>query len=238
MSDFESFSPGSASESYDPAAFERFKEQIKKNAAFMAAARKGEQKQKQKEDRLAKILLKFIQGNQKSGILLLAAKLLEENIPASFVLSIIILGNEELKKETELALPQGEAGAIFATLALPPSAPNAMPSEFSLMPKFENHALPLALKAAIDEWGIGIFEAGSSAPFRVLETALTKEGSIKNVVINCTAHVLGDFLEVSNAQPLPAHETLYSFCEFLMRGVMKQLQHQIENQKELNQGTA
>lgn len=226
MSDFESFSPASASESYDPAAFERFKEQIKKNAAFMAAARKGEQKQKQKEDRLAKILLKFIQSNQKSGILLLAAKLLEENIPASFILSIIILGNEELKKETELALPQGETGGTTTS--------DAMPSEFSLMPKFENHALPLTLKAAIDDWGRGIFEAGSSAPFRVLETALSKEGVIKSAVVNCTAQVLGDFLEVSNAQPQPAYETLYSFCEFLMRGVMKQLQHQIENQKELN----
>ena len=234
MSDFESFSPGSASESYDPAAFERFKEQIKKNAAFMAAARKGEQKQKVKEDRLAKILLKFIQSNQKSGILLLAAKLLEENISASFILSIIILGNEDLKKETELSLPQAE-GAVEAKPAVRQSASaDSIPSEFSLMTKFENHALPLTLKAAIDKWGRGIFEAGSAAPFRVLETALNKEGNIKNVVVDCTANVLGDFMETSNARPIPAYETLYSFCEFLMKGVMKQLQKQIENQKELN----
>lgn len=223
MSDFEFFNPSEGGESYDPAAFERFKEKIKKNAAFIAAARKSEQKQKEKEDRLAKILLKFIQTNQKSAILMLAAKLLEENIPPSLILSIILLGNEEmqieLKREVQLDVPRIEASKTA--------------TEFSLMTRFGDSALPLKLKAEIDAWGKGIFEAGSSVPFRVLETALTADGHVKKIVIDCAANVLDDFLAQNGAKEI-TYDTCFSFCEFLMQGVMQHLQKQIENQKELN----
>lgn len=222
MSDLEFFNPSEGGESYDPAAFERFKEKIKKNAAFIAAARKSEQKQKQKEDRLAKILLKFIQTNQKSGILMLAAKLLEENIPPSFILAIILLGNEEvqleLKRETQLEAPQIEAPKAAA--------------EFSLATRFADSSLPLKVKAEIDEWGKGILEAGSAVPFRVLETALTADGQIKRIVIDCAANVLDDFLAQNGAKEI-TFDACFSFCEFLMQGVMQRLQKQIENQKEL-----
>ena len=225
MSDLEFFNPSEGGESYDPAAFERFKEKIRKNAAFIAALRKGEQKQKQKEDRLAKILLKFIQSNQRSGILMLAAKLLEQNIPASFILSVILLGNEEvqleLKRETQSDMPQLE------------SQKSADTSEFSLIIRFGDASVPLKIKAEIDEWGKGILEAGSGVPFRILETALDKEGAVKKVIIDCAANVLDEYLAQNN-MPDFSYDTCYSFCEFLMRGLMKKLREQIENQKELD----
>ena len=229
MSDFESFNPGEGGESYDPAALERFKEKVKKNAAFIAAVRKGEQKQKVKEDRLAKILLKFIQSNQKSALLMLAAKLLQENIPASFILSIILLGNEEvqmeLKKEAQADLPQLAAGETAAR--------STVSSEFSIITAFSDQSLPLKLKAEIDSWGRGIVESGSAAPFKILETALDANGAVKKIVIDCCANVLGDFIANNNGPQL-GYETFYSFCEFLMKGVMRHLQKQVENQKELN----
>lgn len=230
MSDLEFFNPGEGGESYDPAAFERFKEQIKKNAAFVAAMRKGEQKQKQKEDKLAKILLKFIQTNQKQGILLLAAKLLEENIPPSFILSVIILGNEDLKKELQNAqeAPAGSADVRKIETAVP------VANEFSLMASFTDKTLPLKLKIEIDEWGKGIFEAGSAVPFRVLETATDKEGKIKRVLIDCTANVLQDFMESNGQAGEAVYDTFFSFCEFLIKGIFKKLREQLENQKELN----
>ncbi len=230
MGDFEFFNPSEGGESYDPKAFERFKEQVKKNAAFIAAARKSEQKQKQKVDRLAKILLKFIQTNQQSGILMLAAKLLQENIPASFILSIIILGNDEirleLEKEIQADMPQLEPGAQAAQKT-------EHKTEFSLMARFSDSSLPLKMKAEIDEWGRNIFEAGSAVPFRILETALTKEGVIKQVVIDCAANVLDDYL-AQNEWSRISYDACFSFCELFMKSVMKRFQEQIQNQKELN----
>ena len=239
----EFFSPGEAGESYDPAAFERFKQQMKASAAFIAAARKSEQKQKEKEDKLAKILLKFIQTNQKSGILMLAAKLMEENIPPSFILAIILLGNEEIQAElkreisslAQIEAPKAENSAETREAGVKSQSDTReakIPSEFSLAAKFENPALSLKVKAEIDSWGKSIFEAGSSVPFRVLETALNPEGNIKKVVIDCTANVLDDYL-ASNNMPQVEYDTCFSFCEFLMRGIMQALKKQIENQKEL-----
>lgn len=233
MSDLEFFNPSEGGESYDPAAFERFKEKIKKNGAFMAAARQQEQKQKQKEDKLAKILLKFIQNNQKSGILMLAARMLEENIPASFILSIILLGNEEL-----IADMKQEAGVDMARLANPETSsgssaqPMPKPSEYSLSTNFGNASLPLKIKAEIDSWGNGIYETGSSIPFRILETALDSEGNLKKVVIDCSANVLDDYLASSGA-PQISYDACFSFCEFSLKGIMNAYKKQIENQKEL-----
>lgn len=244
MSDMEFFRPGEAGESYDPAAFERFKQQMKANAAFIAAARKSEQKQKEKEDKLAKILLKFIQTNQKSGILMLASRLLEENIPPSFILAIILLGNEEIQAELkreissemlQIERPKNETFVETekADINRQPEKDKAkIPSEFSLAAKFENPSLSLKVKAEIDSWGKSIFEAGSSIPFRVLETALDREGNIKKVLVDCTANVLDDYL-ASNKMPDVAYDTCFSFCEFLMRGIMQTFKKQIENQKEL-----
>lgn len=235
----EFFRPGEAGESYDPAAFERFKQQMKASAAFIAAARKSEQKQKEKEDKLAKILLKFIQTNQKSGILMLAAKLMEENIPPSFILAIILLGNEEIQAElkreisslAQIEAPKAGTGEADVKSQSETREAKTL-SEFSLAAKFENPALSLKVKAEIDTWGKSIFEAGSSVPFRVLETALNPEGNIKKVVIDCTANVLDDYL-AGNNMPQVEYDTCFSFCEFLMRGIMQALKKQIENQKEL-----
>lgn len=225
MDGSEFFSPSGASESYDPAAFERFKEQMQQSAAFVAAVRKGEQKQKQKEDKLAQILLKFIQSNQKSNIVMLAARLLEENIPASVILAIILLGNEQLQREVDQALPQIAAGQD--------GVPKVESTTFSIMERVTDSSMPLRIKIAIDEWGKGIWEAASAIPFRLLETALDKEGQIKKVLTACTANVLADFMETA-PEVKSNYEVYLNFCEFLMQGIMKRVKEQIQNQKELH----
>ena len=234
----EFFSPGEAGESYDPAAFERFKQQMKASAAFIAAARKSEQKQKEKEDKLAKILLKFIQTNQKSGILMLV-QIDGRKYSAEFYFVIILFGKEEIQAElkrevsglAQIEAPRVETGEE-GVKSQSDTRGAKIPSEFSLAAKFENPALSLKVKAEIDSWGKSIFEAGSSVPFRVLETALNPEGNIKKVVIDCTANVLDDYL-ASNNMPQVEYDTCFSFCEFLMHGIMQALKKQIENQKEL-----
>ncbi|MBP9717864.1 hypothetical protein KBD59_01060 [Candidatus Gracilibacteria bacterium] len=228
MSGAEFFNPSEGGDAYDPAAFERFKEQMKASGAFIAAAQKAQAQQKVKDDKLAAILLKFIQSNQHRSILILAARLLEENIPASFILSIIILGNEDIQQEVD---------KYKAELAQHPELPaEKHATEFSLTVGYENHALPLEIRAHIDDWGKGILEAGQAVPFRLLETAINKEGAIKPVVIDLSAAVMSDYFEAVDPEQFAAmsYETFFSFCEFLMQGVMQSIKAQIENQQQLN----
>lgn len=227
MSDFEFFQPGEGSESYDPAAFERFREQMKKSAAQMAAAQKSEQRQKEKEDRLARILMKFIQSNQKSALLMLAAKLLKENIPASFVLAVILLGDDEIKeqikKEVNLtALPEPEERGQESAPA----------GEFSLATRFSNAAFPLRMKAEIDEWAKNMMETASGVPFKIFETVLNQKSEIKPVVTSCLANVLDDYLK-TNSMPGPTFDMCYGFGNFFLEQMIQSLQKQVEGQKEL-----
>lgn len=225
MSDAEIFSFNESGESYDPAAFERFKEKVKKNAKFVAALRKAEQKQKKQEDALLKILMQFFQKNQKQGILLLASRLLEQNIPASFVLAIIILGNEALKEEVSHAMiAQG-----FQKETLDSERPKPA-QEFSLMAQFSDPSIPLKIKVDVDGWGKGLYEAASSQPYRLLETAIDRENNVKQIIIDCMANVLHDFLE-NNGMPNFSFDTAFSFCEFLAKGLLTRIKDEIENRK-------
>ncbi len=246
MDGSEFFSPSEGGESYDPAAFERFKEQIKKNAQFVAAMQKDEKKKKKKEDALAQILLKFIQANQHSGLMIIVAELLEQNIPASFVLALIVLGNEDIRlaileheeREAQLALAAGEfpeAQAGGPEKRDPLSGREMVTSEFSLVSRFTSATISLEIKIALDEWGIGIYQAASGQPFRILETVLDKEGLVKEIVSKACATVMQNFLvEKDPATFRPrGFSTFFSFSEFLLKGILQKLKEQIENQKQL-----
>ncbi|PJC37446.1 hypothetical protein CO046_00765 [Candidatus Peregrinibacteria bacterium CG_4_9_14_0_2_um_filter_53_11] len=284
MAGFESFAPGEGGESYDPAAFERFKERLKKNSAVIAALVKSEKKQKKKEDTLLQILLMLIQSNQKRGVMLLATRLLAENIPASFVLALIILGNEDIQREIDhqaqllLEKEKDEAAATQQAQAQESFAPrmgttpadyqgalggpseqsyssssedsptdslcaedfrrSSPPSEFSLVSQLgHNSALPLKMRGDIDSWCWGVFEAGSSVPFKVLETTLDKEGHIKGIVTDAAANVLDDYLASmeSESSLRMAYDGCRAFAEFMLKGVMRRLKEQVESQRQLGE---
>lgn len=222
MSDLEIFSFSEAGESYDPAAFERFKEKVKKNAKFVASIRKQEQRQKKKEDQLFQILMKFFQTHQKQGILLLASRLLKQNIPPSFVLGILLLGNEDLKAQV--------GNLLFAATDERSESDPVATTEFSLITRFSDASLPLRVKAEIDQWGRLLLEAAEFQPFRLLETALEPGGKVKSLVIDCMANVFQDFLIESGVTEF-SYDTMYSFCEFLIHGIFQKIRYDIENRK-------
>ena len=86
-------------EGMSEAAFAAFKEKMKAATAQIALIKKEEGKQKKKEEELLKILLKFVKNSSKKELVLLISRVLEQNIPANFILAVIILGNEEIGRE-------------------------------------------------------------------------------------------------------------------------------------------
>ena len=95
----EQFTGFDQGEGMSESAFEAFKEKMKAAAAQIAAIKKEETKQKKKEEDLLKILLKFVKSSSKKELVLLISRVLEQNIPANFILAIIVFGNDEIKKE-------------------------------------------------------------------------------------------------------------------------------------------
>ena len=150
----------------DAAAFERFQERVKAAAAHIQAIRKEEKKRKKKEDELIKILLKFIKSSDKKDLVLLISRVLERNVPANFILAIILLGNEEIQREIGeylMLTPRSSVGASpepqtpkvssLESVAHEPSANEpSVPEDRSLVFFQTDQTMPLKVRIEIDKW--------------------------------------------------------------------------------------
>jgi hypothetical protein len=226
MSELESFSGFDAGgDAMDAAAFEKFKERMKRAAAQLKAIQAGEQKQKKTEDELVRLLLKFIQTGNKRDLMLLVSRLLEENIPASFIVSLLLISNREMQQELGLKmLPSGPAHDYPED-----SDMETLPDRY-----LQGSVLPLKIKIAIDTWLNEIFKRASDVPHRILKTVLTPDGTIKLPVTQLATFSLRDFLEEEGVET--KYESLKNFMDMMLEGIIKKLQEQIADQKEIKGG--
>ena len=213
----ESFINLDGGEGMSEAAFEALKQRMKAASAQIAAIKKEEKKQKKKEDELIKVLLKFIKTSHKTELVLLISRCIEQNIPANFILSIIVLGNEDIQKEIGNYLmlkakeDEGKSLIFFGE---------------------ENKAMPLKLKIEIDRWIKNMLSQAQDRPQKLLKTAFEyddEEKILKNVLLQLASFVLRDFLEQNNEEE--EYEKLVSFSEFILNGILNKTEEFLENQK-------
>jgi len=222
MGEFESFGGFEAGEGMDSASFEKFKERMKAAATQIKALKKGEQKQRKREEKLIKILLKFVKTSKKQDIMVLIARLLERNVPAVFILSIVILGNEEYFEDEEgkqvfLESQQLQSESDGKSLAF-----------FD-----EEKVLPLKLKIKIDAWMKGIFSQALEHPARLLKTVFDEDRVLILPLLQLSSFILRDFLKKNNQDA--SYNKLKEFCDFFLNGVMKEVQQKLEETKKLKE---
>jgi hypothetical protein len=213
-----------------------FQERMARNAQAMAAARQQEQKQKKKEDKLAAILLKFIKTHTRGDIILLVSRCLEQNMPAVFILSVVLLGNEDVQQEVgvHLQLASGSSEA-----EIPVSMDNPAPTPGAVVRLGEDATMPIKMRIALELWSQALWESISPIPERILKSVVEFNEDLdavlepKEVVAQLTTFILRDYF-VDNGAEQP-YENLKSFAEFLMKGLLKRLKEQIENQKQLGE---
>ena len=141
---------------------EVFREQIRKAQKAQKALKKAEGKARAKDDRLAKVIGKFLQNRSNTAVMILIARCLDHNIPAGLILGILALVESEAQKEFEVIL--GENAQIL------------------IAPKINERALikradfPPEIKKALDLWSFGLLEFGLTQPARLLATAVSPQG--------------------------------------------------------------
>ncbi|MFA6550400.1 MAG: hypothetical protein WCT36_03535 [Candidatus Gracilibacteria bacterium] len=201
MSDLEMFAPGEGGgEQMSEQAFEQFKEQMKAAAAGLKQLQKDEGKQKKKEDRLTKILLQFFKDPKKKDILLLAARVLEQNIPAHFTLSILVLGEEQFEKEVVFMDEEDKKNHHIT--------PIQVDSKYSSNPK---------IKADLNLWALGMLVQSTFNTPRMKKTAFDDSGKVKLILIQFAVFVMRDYLVKHGV--LPTYSELKEFVENLFAGV-------------------
>jgi len=187
---------------------------MKAATAQIQAIRAGEQRQKKKEDELAKILSEFIKSlkhdSEYAEFIVHISRLLALNLPAAFILALIIINFPSLQESTGLKLISFEEAAKAGALD-GPSLPDIYMAE---------KTLPPGLKIAIDVWIQELSQVGLDHRHRMLERALDGRGMIREEIELLMAYSLAFYLE-KNGFPI-AQEFSRTFCRFCLKGLLEQ----------------
>jgi len=232
----ESFIGMDAGEGMSESSLEQLRERMREAAAQIAAIRKEEKRQKQKEDELLKILLKFIQHSHKSELVLLISRALEQNIPAGFILAIVLLGNLEIQHHMQTLLAPKEAD----------------PNEKALIFfNQQDQSLPLKIRIELDNWIKNILESADLAPHKLLKYAYKivkteienlssfadekeyrEDKVIKDAIVQLGAFVMMDFLKQNNLdEPVTK---LQDFSKFILNGILEKTQENLDSRVSLS----
>lgn len=156
---------------------EKFQEMMRESAKAAKAISGHQAAQKAQEDKLAKILMRYMKDPAKSDIVFLVIKLLQENVPGAFILAVLSIADPEMEKELranfEAIKPEEGAVATFG----------------------EELTVPEGIRIEIHAWGDGILKAGLLLPGKTLQNVLTPELKLKSLVLDLLQFSLEEFLD-------------------------------------------
>jgi hypothetical protein len=228
MPDLESFfGADGGGEGMSEQDFERFKEHMRAATAQLKALQKSEQKQKKKEEKLIRILLKFLKSSKRQDILLLVSRVLEQNVPANFVLSLIVLGNEEIQKDAGMNLKMLPSGKKIE------EASEEETRQSLALFGADEKILSMKAKIEIDNWIKNMYEQAEEKPYKVLDTVLDFEKNVKLIVVQLACFILRDFLK-DNGLPVQ-YERLKEFLSLVLGKMMEDTKDKIDGTKELQE---
>jgi hypothetical protein len=237
-------------EAMSAASLEALRERMKAAAAQIKAIQKEEKKQKIKEDKLLKILMHFVKTSHKTELVLMISRCLELNIPANFILAIILLGNEDVQqalgKMRRLA-QNGELGQ--PALKESDHGPQEQNPQALVFFDPTDESLPLKIKIELDAWIKDILAAADEYPQKLLNRAYKidyiekprefefdekeydKKRSVQPNLVRLMAVVMRDFLEQSKLEE--PFSKIENFCEFILSGILTKTEENLSARKML-----
>jgi hypothetical protein len=201
MSEFggpsESFGPqesGQVSEGLSEEAQQRFAAA----AAGMQQIRREEKKSKKKDDRVAQIIIQFLDNEQHAHLFVLISRLVARDCPSIFILAILSLIHEESRAEVTQHLAERDVQ----------SAEEAADQSLALAP---GNGLDVAGNKVLITWITRMQLVLSLDPEQILLKLMVDEKNIDGTVLQLTTFVLQEFFRLQgktvpyeSIQPLTA----------------------------------
>lgn len=160
-----------------PESLEQFQEQMRENARAIKNMSAHQAAQKKKENKLAQVVIRLMRDSTKSDLLFLVIKLLEENVPGAFILSILCLADAEMEKELRDSFKGGK------------------PEESSLAAIPGEVFIPDEIKLDLNAWGEAILAAGLMMPSKTLEAVLTPDQKLKSLILDLLQFSLEEYCQ-------------------------------------------
>ncbi len=224
----ESFIGLDGGEPMSAASLEKLRERMKAASAQIKQIKKEEKKAKKKEHDLLKILLKFVKSSHKTDLTLLISRAIEINVPANFIITVILLGNKEIQEEVGKMLMLNTATS----------------DEKALTFFGEDETLPLKIKIELDNWIKDMLAQSEEYPQKMIKTGyktdfieLEKEyefdeqkyeekKSVQPALIKLVAFVVSDFL-AQHSLPEPSAKTK-EFAAFILKGILSKTEENLD----------
>lgn len=170
----------------DQAALELLRERMRQGQAQAKTDQKKEAKQKKKETNLAQVLIALLKKEQ-SGLIKVVTQALNVNIPAYFIIDILALRFEALRREI---------GLEFKTATAHPTPES---DSKSLVPaNFADSTLPLQVRVEVDIWLNFLIEEAKREPIKLLETARhhSEPKQANTALKSLIGYVMQDYLQL------------------------------------------
>lgn len=156
---------------------EKFQEMMRESAKAAKAIAAHQVAQKAQEDKLAKILMRYMKDPAKADIVFLVIKLLQENVPGAFILAVLSIADPEMEKELRASFESGK------------------PEDSTLSNFTGADFVPEEIKLELNAWGDAIMKAGLLMPGKTLQNVLTPDYKLKSIVLDLLQFSLEEFLE-------------------------------------------
>ncbi|MBD3270571.1 hypothetical protein GF376_03525 [Candidatus Peregrinibacteria bacterium] len=213
MADLESFiSIDNNEQGFDAESFKAFQERMSEASKQIQASRKQEKKQKKQEEKLIAILLKFIRENKNKDLIELVSKLLAENLPAQIIVSLLLISEKELQKETGILIEgKSHSGG---------NKQNTLPDLY-----FKSQVLPLEVKLKIEEWIAEINNA-----FEENKQKFNQRNYTKVTIVKTAALSFSQYLEKASIN----HDfnKILHFTDMFMSGIISNTSYKYLNTNE------
>lgn len=243
--DLEQFGGGSdqGGEGMSEAAREAFREQQRAASQQLKALQKGEQKKKKKEDKLAKIITELLQKkSRRSDLAMAAAEVLALNVPPAFVLSAILLGDQESQKELSMTIVEDDKG--LATENQPDLSDLIALSGNDLSYMMTDDEVQTAnLHSELVPWSQMMYIQAKNDPIRMLQNGKVEEEGqqtfpsgedrVQPVIIELMMLTQRYFLE-DRGLLLPA-DNLRTLSEIIMRKIFEKIQANVDRLQALRE---
>lgn len=241
--DLEQFSGSDqgAQEGMSEAARETYREQQRAASQQLKALQKGEQKKKKKEDKLAKIITQLIQKkSRRSDLAIAAAEVLALNIPPTFILAVILLGDQESQRELSMTVIEDDKG--LATEHQPDlnDLITLSGNDLSYM-MTDDETQTVALHNELVPWAQMMYVQAKNDPLRMLQNAVAPHDNDENIVPSESHPQLTElimlamryFLQDRNLLLPP--ENLRTLSDIIMGKIFERIQNNIDRLQALRE---
>ncbi len=234
--DLEQFGGGSdqGGEGMSEAAREAFREQQRAASQQLKALQKGEQKKKKKEDKLAKIITELLQKkSRRSDLAMAAAEVLALNVPPAFVLSAILLGDQESQKELSMTIVEDDKGLATENQPDLSDLITLSGNDLSYM-MTDDEVQTINLHNELIPWSQMMYVQAKNDPMRMIQNAKVEDDEkTQPVIIELMMLTQRYFLE-DRGLLLPA-DNLRTLSEIIMRKIFEKIQANVDRLQALRE---